>query len=275
MTEPPQPIHRKVVRNFTAPVAWLAVGGYTRSTMDPLGLIRQEGELFYTTAEGADPSLGVPCCPGWTIVDLVWHLGEVHWFWATDVELRSSDPNQVESGKPARPSAYTELVAWGRSQLDRLINALQTTADDVRVWTWTEDESAHNVGFIRRHQVQETAVHRWDLQAAASARTPDPIDAEAAADAVDEFLTFSLPSGVNRSKPLSGTVHLHCTDVPGEWFIERDGTVDRAHAKGDVAVRGTASDLLLALYNRIPIASLDVIGDASIASHLVERVDTE
>jgi hypothetical protein len=136
------------------------------------------------------------------------------------------------------------------------------------------NESDHTVGFIRRHQVQETAVHRWDMQDAATNRDPDPIDAELASDAIDEFLSVSLPWGVNHSKPLRGSVHLHATDVAGEWFIEPNGRVDRGHARGDVALRGTASDLLLALYNRVDIDDLDVIGDGELARHLVERVDT-
>lgn len=243
--------------------------------MDPLKHIRHEGERFYAAADGADPSMGVPCCPDWSIADLVWHLGEVHWFWATDVELRSTDPHEIQAGKPRRPSDFAELAAWGRTQVDHLINALASTPDDVRVWTWAEDDAAHNVGFVRRHQVQEVSVHRWDIQSAAFDRDPDPIDPEAASDAIDEFLTYSLPFAVNQSRHLPGTVHLHCTDVAGEWFIEQNGLVERAHAKGDVAVRGTASDLLLALYHRIPVDSLDVIGEASIARRLVERVDTE
>lgn len=243
--------------------------------MDPLLLIRQDGELFYATAADADSKLGVPCCPDWNIDDLVWHLGQVHGFWAADIERRATAPEKVEANKPKRPAKYPELVEWGRTQLERLLQALEATPDDVAVWTWAMHESDQNVGFIRRHQVQETAVHRWDMQSAASDRQPDPIDAEAAADGIDEFLTVSLPFGVTPSKPLSGSVHLHCTDVAGEWFIEPEGKVDRAHAKGDVAVRGTASDLLLALYERIPIESLDVIGDESVARLLVEHVDTE
>jgi uncharacterized protein (TIGR03083 family) len=243
--------------------------------MDSLRLIRQYGDLFYDTAEGANHTQGVPCCPDWTVADLVWHLGEVHWFWAKVIEERLSDPQQIRASKPDRPHKYLDAVTWGRSQLDGLIRVLESTADDVAVWTWAMDESLHNVGFIRRHQIQEAAVHRWDIQSAASDREPDSIDAEAASDAIDEFLTVSLPFGINASKPLSGTVHLHCTDVPGEWFVERDGRLDRAHAKGDVAVRGTASDLLLALYDRIPIESLDLIGTASVARHLVEHIDTE
>ena len=151
---------------------------------------------------------------------------------------------------------------------------LESTADDVPVWTWALDESDHNVGFVRRHQVQEAAVHRWDMQSAAATSTPDPVDPEIASDCIDEFLAVQLPFVVTEKKPLSGSVHLHCTDVAGEWFIEPDGRVDRAHATGDVGIRGTASDILLALYDRISVDALDVTGNASLAHYLVERVDT-
>jgi uncharacterized protein (TIGR03083 family) len=241
--------------------------------MDFVTSIRVEGDRFYATALTADPSFGVPSAPAWTIADLVWHLGEVHWFWATDIELRASRPDEIEASKPARPAAYVDAVAWGRSQLDRIVEILRSTADGVPVWTWAPKESDRTVGFIRRHQVQETAVHRWDLQSAAANVEPDPIDSEIASDSIDEFLSISLPFAVNEKKPLRGSVHLHCIDVRGEWFIERDGTVDRGHAQGDVAMRGTASDLLLALYNRIDIDDLDLIGDAALARHLVERLD--
>jgi len=122
--------------------------------------------------------------------------------------------------------------------------------------------------------VQEAAVHRWDMQSAASDSTPDPIAPEVASDSIDEFLFVSLPWGVDDTRPLPGSVHLHCTDTEGEWFIEPSGHVDRAHAKGDVALRGTASDLLLALYKRIDVDALDVVGDDSLARQLLERVDT-
>ena len=243
--------------------------------MDFLRSIRQDSDLFYATASGADRTRGVPCCPDWTVADLVWHLGEVHWFWAADIEQRASGPEQVEAGKPARPATYPDTIAWGRSQLERMLGVLESTPDDVGVWTWAPDKADHTVGFVRRHQVQEAAVHRWDMQSAASDGIPDPIDAEMASDSIDEFLTVSLPYGVNHTKPLSGSVHLHCTDVAGEWFIERDGRVDRGHATGDVSLRGTASDMLLALYGRIPVDALDVTGNESLARHLVERVDTD
>lgn len=83
--------------------------------MDYVRSIHQDGDLFYSTAFAADPSLGVPYCPDWRIADLVWHLGEVHWFWATDIEMRATDPEQIELEKPARPRTYEDVVSWGRS----------------------------------------------------------------------------------------------------------------------------------------------------------------
>jgi hypothetical protein len=113
------------------------------------------------------------------------------------------------------------------------------------------------------------------MQDAATTDPPAPIEPDVASDSIDEFLTFSLPMGRAKAEPLKGTVHLHCTDTAGEWFIHPDGRVEPIHAKGDVAVRGTASDLLLALYARVDIDDLDVIGNESIAEELVDSIDLE
>jgi hypothetical protein len=77
-------------------------------------------------------------------------------------------------------------------------------------------------------------------------------------------------------------VHLHCTDVPGEWTLYTDTDTDtdtdtgapafrlvREHAKGDCALRGTASDLLLVLWRRLPVERVDVVGDAEVAARFL------
>ena len=46
-------------------------------------------------------------------------------------------------------------------------------------------------------------------------------------------------------------------------------TFTREHAKGSCALRGTASDLLLRLWRRRPIETVDVIGDAEVARRFV------
>jgi hypothetical protein len=48
--------------------------------------------------------------------------------------------------------------------------------------------------------------------------------------------------------------------------VGRDGAyaVSREHAKGDVAARGSASDLLLFLWGRVSAERLEVFGDAEL-----------
>lgn len=242
--------------------------------MDFLGAIRRDADRFYATADAADPTGPVPSCPDWNVADLVWHLGEVHWFWGSDIERRASAPDEMEEGRPERAADYAALVAWGRGQADRMIQLLEATPDGVPVWTWALDEADHNVAFIRRHQVQEAAVHRWDMEMAATGQA-QPIEADAAADSVDEILAVTLPWGVRPDKTLPGSVHIHCTDAEGEWVIHPDGRVEKTHAKADVALRGSASDLLLALYTRVPLDSLDVVGDTAVADELLARINTE
>ena len=96
-----------------------------------------------------------------------------------------------------------------------------------------------------------------------------------AVDGVDEFLDHFTDTGAEGAEPVGGTVHLHCTDpsMPegaGEWLITEPVVggrleVTREHAKGDAAVRGTASDLVLALWRRRTLDETDrfeVFGDA-------------
>ena len=47
-------------------------------------------------------------------------------------------------------------------------------------------------------------------------------------------------------------------------FVGDSAVITREHAKGDVAVRGGASDLLLFLWHRIPADRLEVFGDPAL-----------
>jgi hypothetical protein len=78
---------------------------------------------------------------------------------------------------------------------------------------------------------------------------------------------------------VGATVHLHGTDEdqtePAEWLLRLTAAgceVERAHAKGDAALRGPASDLLLAVWHRIPLARLDVVGDVARAEAILALV---
>ncbi|HET6873921.1 MAG TPA: SCP2 sterol-binding domain-containing protein, partial [Acidimicrobiales bacterium] len=127
-----------------------------------------------------------------------------------------------------------------------------------------------HVGWWRRRQAMETAIHLFDMERAFG--EPKPIAPELASDGVDELVGSFLPGYLSR-KPvaeLDGTLHLHCTDVDGEWVLDfREGTVDvrREHAKADAALRGPASDLFLWVWNRVPLDSgaFEVFGRREIA----------
>ena len=129
-------------------------------------------------------------------------------------------------------------------------------------WSWTDDRT---VGFWARRQAHELSVHRWDAQAAAG--TTAPIDRELAADGIQELFDI-LPFRPGGAPTGNGeTIHLHCTDGDGEWLVRlapEGVTVVNEHAKGDVAARGGASDLLLMMWGRIPVDQVEVFGDASL-----------
>ena len=76
-------------------------------------------------------------------------------------------------------------------------------------------------------------------------------------------------SAVLKNPALTGSFHLHCTDTDGEWLaVFTDGALvtTREHAKGDLAVRGPASPLLLWAYNRVPADTdgLESFGDPAL-----------
>ena len=101
--------------------------------------------------------------------------------------------------------------------------------------------------------------------------TPD-IDAEMASDGIDEYLTVALPrvlSGEGVTVPTT-TLHIHCTDVDGEWLIvpSDDGLViTREHANGDAALRSPAAAIFAGLWGRQGAAGeIDIAGDADVAA---------
>ncbi|HWF80719.1 MAG TPA: hypothetical protein VN695_09050, partial [Streptosporangiaceae bacterium] len=52
--------------------------------------------------------------PGWNADDLLWHLGEVQWFWGTIVRDRV-DVDEAEKMKPPRPANRPGLEEFYQS----------------------------------------------------------------------------------------------------------------------------------------------------------------
>jgi hypothetical protein len=97
-----------------------------------------------------------------------------------------------------------------------------------------------------------------------------------AADALDEFLHITVVE-MHRWVPWTagaGVVELAPTDVAGtRWAVLGEGApAPAAEPPGatTATVSGTASDLVLLLYRRIPIDDVAVGGDAGLATAFVD-----
>ena len=146
-------------------------------------------------AAAADGNLGadVEYCPGWTVADLVRHMTDVQWMWATVADER--EPPDEER----RPAAVEpdQLIDTFRAGADRLVRVLRAANPEDAAWTWAPAQQ--DVGFIVRHQVQEAAVHHWDAVHAAGGTLA--IAAPVAADSIAEFLAFSVSSDADPAYP--------------------------------------------------------------------------
>lgn len=241
-----------------------------------LGALWRDGLALADAAERAGLGAPVVSCGDWTVADLLWHTGEVHLFWRTVVLERWEDPSSY--AEPERPLG-DELLPWYREGVQRTVEALTAVPGDERVWTWAP--RGGTAAWVARRMAQETAVHRWDAELATG--TPTPVDPELAVDGVDEFFEHFTDAPGAAAEPIAGTVHLHCTDGDGEWLIaepDPDGRLEvtKEHAKGDAAVRATASDLLLLLWRRVDLDDADrfqVFGDPAVAHRLVARTNLE
>jgi uncharacterized protein (TIGR03083 family) len=238
--------------------------------LDYPAAIRSDGLALAEAAEGAGPAAPVAGCPGWDVAELVWHVTEVHYFWADIVAGSLADPEAVPALE--RPDGFPALLVRYRAGVERIAEVLADADPATPVWTWARQKDA---AFVIRHQAQETAVHRWDAeQAAGRSFTIEPA---LAADAVDEFFEHTAARRREGVPPVGGAVHLHATDTPGEWTVSEDASgalvVERGHARGDAALRATASDLLLLLYRRIGPEAEARHGDAAVLERFLARAD--
>lgn len=205
----------------------------------------------------------VPHCPEWDAADLVGHMGGILMWMAAVVTSRERVSRRTLDPAPEDPA---ELTRWYLANLDRTLDVLGSADPDSGTWTFSSTGD-RRVAWWNRRLAVEVAIHRWDAEHAVTADggpPPNPLDGDVAAAGIEEFIIEFLPGLLSQEATgeLSGTLHLHATDGPTEWWIDLDaaGTAVSRHAKADTAIRGTRSDLLLWLTNRSPSGSAEAIG---------------
>jgi len=243
--------------------------------IDHVAVVRTEGRALAAAGRAAPLSSPVPTCPGWDLGDLVGHVGRVHRYAALALE-QAGEPVDRRT-LPDPPEDRTELVAWLEEGTAKLLHALDR---DLSTPAWNFVGAPGGAGFWARRQAVETTMHRYDAQLAAGVPL-DAIDPALARDGIDELLTVLAPFVLRRRDDLhtGGSLHLHCTDVEGEWTLRtEDGQyrVERGHAKGDAAVRGPATALLLLVFGRAQVddGGLEVFGDAGVLERTLPLLRT-
>lgn len=206
--------------------------------MNYLALLRTElttfGELI---TDDVDLSAPVTTCGDWTFYDLVDHLGRGNqWVVTAVTELRGDD-----DGRPA-PKDPAALRKWYDESADALAATLSADPEQ-EAWTFTR-AMPRTVGFWRRRRAHETLMHRWDGQHALG--EAEPFERAIAEDGIDEVFELFAPRMVHRGLATEPDVALRIrtTDTDRCW------TYGPGEPVAELA--GTASDLLLALWARIP-----------------------
>lgn len=236
---------------------------------------REFGELI----RSADPSTSVPTCPDWTLRQLFRHVGRGNRWAAQIIADRRSDPldpRDVRDGKP--PDDPDAAIDWLNKGAQLVIDAVDIVGPETRVWTFL---GTRPCGWWIRRRLHEATVHRAD--AALALGLGYELSPELAADGISEWIERVSVQARSRPLPLElgRTLHLHATDdglgPTGEWTItsdEEDGVAwSHEHSKGDVALRGSAKDLLLVLVRRRTAAEggVEVFGDTSIWDSWLDR----
>jgi len=241
--------------------------------MEHLSTLRREGTAMIAAGRRAGLDAPVPTCPDWDVRRLLQHTAKVHQ--RAEAVVRTAASTPPRSSEFPRFADDNNLFDQCAVTLDRLVTTLEVTDPSTPAWNFTS--LPQTVSFWPRRMEHETTIHRVDAERAAG-ETPSRIDHAHAVDGIDELVGEMMPNVFpHQESDLAATVHLHCTDLPGEWLITfGDGLMvtTRDHGKGDVAVRGPAMGIFLWAWSRLSIddADLEVFGDAALLTRWSDLV---
>ena len=223
-------------------------GRYTR-TKPLTGQNQELGELL------RDADWSVPTCPGWTLQQLLRHVGGDRWAAQiiTDRADTSLDPRSVKDGKP--PADAPGAIRW-------LSQGPGSCSRRSRLSARYRGVHVHRAE--ARRVVDQAAAARGDrppCRRRDRARRPVRAAAELAADGISEWLDRLADQqalGQPPSLPAGASLALRATDqdlTESTWTVL--GRAEGVHWQGqpanaDLSLSGPATDLLLALLRRRP-----------------------
>jgi uncharacterized protein (TIGR03083 family) len=238
-----------------------------------IGALEREGTRLSNVAAEIDPTASIPTCPGWTLRDLLLHLGGIH-RWAGS-HLRDSLPTILKTDLIDifdRLPDDAQLIDWYRCELDLLLTTLRDSPANVDCATFLPSISP--LHHWARRQAHETCIHRADVESIRGELTP--VDRGFALDGIDELVAGFVP---RRFMKLRSETPLSLMIAPDDssrgWVLtitDQPVVVTDDAVECDCRVGGDAGDIYFALWNRAPRERLTVTGDSTVLDLFHRRI---
>lgn len=242
-----------------------------------LRAIRADGHaVLEAGSRGLDPP--VPTTPGWTVRDVITHLGRVHREKTHTVREALSD----RPPEPPDPPGDGHLLDWFAEGVAELVEVLAATEPTTPAPTWHEPDQS--VGFWIRRMAHETLIHRVDTELGHGSHSP--VDTALGADGVDEVLDVFMSGYPPWAEVARSNVVVRLMSEGRDWrlrFLSWTGTspnsgrtftdepgieFDDGDAKANAVVRGPGDALDLFLWGRGSADGLAVEGHPSVLLYL-------
>jgi uncharacterized protein (TIGR03083 family) len=242
-------------------------------TLDHLDIISDESSRIVEAYE-RDRHAAVPWSDRWTVATVARHVASTHHVVAEIVRGRPEADFGLfgELQTPTKDSP--EFVGWFRSGTASLLEQLSSVPADDECWSFYTP--GRRVGWWARRMALEAVVHRWDTDAAQGRNFS--VAPEIAADGIDEFLDVfvALVRAANDAPP-GPTIRLVCSDRDDRWRLDLsdrgERIVSREPGDASVGISGTAEELLLKLWGRVPgTVGVEVSGDVGALDQWSELV---
>ena len=216
--------------------------------------LEREGRLLAEAAGRVGLDAAVPSCPGWTVRNLLRHVGGVH-RWATSIvatPLSERPDEPLDDTDDARWPGDASLLSWFVEGHAALVAALRNAPDDLDCYTFLPNMTP-KVHWTRR-QAHETAMHRADVQLAAG-DTPS-FEVDFARDGIAEMFEAFFPRGYRKRlrSETPRTIGVVAVDADDAWLVHvgpEGATAERGVGDVDDVVMASASDVYLILWNRL------------------------
>lgn len=217
--------------------------------------IEENAALAHAALQASNPTALVPFCGEWPASELRDHISGVFAFWTH--QLQQADASQAGFPDEVR-ARYVRPINEAAADIVELLRSAQPGQP---CWNWSGSNMTSD--WALRRMAHEIAVHRVDAQGTLGPGNVTPIEQELANDGIDELLDVHV--GAKSASPEADAPVLLIETPQRSWTVSVGSSVAARIDAGctpDAAIHGSASNVLLYLWNRhYPV---DLVGDQTV-----------